>query len=218
MKSNDSGASQYDEPISEGENAPGLPVRVRLMIGATAVLILGVSVFALISYINDPNRFASPKDLQLSTVIIFSVGILIFALVPWETLGIRIKKIGSVEFATVVNTQAREHAEEFGELRARITDLEEIVKRLDGAESLGTHLASQDVSPVLLEFLEQHQPQAFSPLRLHRWGAQQPGFEKLGQYSQGVLRSILQELLLLGKVSTRVSKLGNTLYKIADPR
>ena len=111
---------EEEAPIGEGEPVQGLPGWVRVAFSVLAVGVLVMCAILIFAYIKDPQNVASPKDLQLSTVILASLAILFLALVPWHKLGLRIRKVGAIEFETVVNAQAREHAEEFAELRARI--------------------------------------------------------------------------------------------------
>ncbi len=205
-----------EELISEGEPIQGLPRWVQVVIGLSATTVLCVSVFLMWKYIDDPKSYASPKELQLSNLLIFSLSVLLFILVPWGKLGIRIRKIGSVEFDRVVSGQAREHAEEFAELRARIEELEGRVRGMDEVATISETFATPELRPLILKFLNDFQPNAYSPLRIKKWGSRQPGFEKLADYSQGLIRTVLQGLVAEGRVATRVSKLGNTLYKIAD--
>jgi len=205
-----------EELISQGEPIEGLPRLVQVAIGLSAIVVLCTSVFLMWKYIEDPKTYASPKELQLSNLLIFSLSVLLFILVPWGKLGIRIRKIGSVEFDRVVSGQAKEHAEEFAELHARIKELEGKVRGMNEVEAITVSIVTQDLRPLILKFLNDFQPNAYSPLRINKWGARQPGFEKLAGYSQGSIRTVLQGLVAEGKAVTRVSRLGNTLYKIAD--
>ncbi len=131
-----------EELISEGEPIQGLPRWVQVVIGLSAAAVLCVSVFLMWKYIGDPKSYASPKELQLSNLLIFSLSVLLFILVPWGKLGIRIRKIGSVEFDRVVSGQAREHAEEFAELRARIEELEGKVRGMDEVATISETFAT----------------------------------------------------------------------------
>jgi hypothetical protein len=204
-----------EELISEGEPIRGMPLWVRLVIGTLATIVV-VSVVLMWRYAGEPTKYASPKELQLSNLLIFGLSILFVLLVPWERLGIRIRKIGSVEFDRVISGQAREHAEEFAELLARIEELEGKVRGMDESASVTESFTTQELRPLLLQFLNAYHPNAYSPVRINKWGARQAGFEKLANFSQGAIRKVLQDMVAEGKVATRVSRLGNTLYKIAD--
>ena len=110
----------------------------------------------------------------------------------------------------------REHVEEFAELRARLEELETRVRGQDSVGPIAEHLAQVNLAPLLIQFLEEFRPKAFSPLKIHRWGGRQHGYEKLATYTKGATRSVLQDLVSSGKVAVRVSRLGNTLYRIAE--
>lgn len=205
-----------EELISEGEPIQGLPKWIKIITASICIIILSTSVFLMWKYVEAPQQYASPKELQLVNLIIFSLSILILVLVPWNKMGIRIRKIGTVEFDRVVSGQARENAEEFAELRARIEELEGRTDGMDEINSITEHFSGIELRPLLLKFLKSYEPKAYSPLKIYKWGSRQSGFEKLSNHSQGMIRKILQNLVVDGEVSTRVSRLGNTLYKIKD--
>lgn len=159
-------------------------------------------------------RFAN--DFGVSKLIIAGAIVALVAIAPWNDLRLRLKKVGFLEFDRVVNQQAREHIQEFAELRARIEELETRVRRGDTVGPIADHLAQVDLAPLLSQFLKEHRPNAFSPLKIHQWGSRQKGYEKLGTYTQGAIRTVLQSLVASGQVATRVSRMGNTLYSIAS--
>jgi hypothetical protein len=191
-----------EEPLTE---PTFLPVTTRWVIGSIAAGVCGLSI--ILMWI---------KELQLGALTAISFSVLIVVILPLEQMGIRVRKIGAVEFEQVVRGQAREHAEDFVELQTRIAELEGRVQGLDETASLMEGFTAQELRPLLLKFLGEFQPRAFSPVKIHKWGARQEGFEKLAQYTQGQIRRVLQGLLSEGEVATRVSKLGNTLYKVPD--
>lgn len=205
-----------EELIKEGEPIQGLPIWLRWFLGLWATVFLCISLYLIWKYVVDPKIFASPQDLQLGSVILFSLTVLVFVIVPWGRLGIRIRKIGAVEFDRIISGQAQEHAAELAELRARIEELEGKVKGMDEIAPITESIAAQELKPLLSQFLQMYWPKAISPLRINKWGSHQPGFEQLGKYSQGTIRTVLQDLVAEGSVVTRVSRLGNTLYRIAD--
>lgn len=158
----------------------------------------------------------SAADLGVAKLLIAGTVVMLIALAPWNSLQLRLKKVGFVEFERVVNTQAKEHVEAFAELRARIEELENRIQGLDDVSKIADHLNEVNLTPELLRFLEQFRPRAFSPVRIRQWGARQPGYKELEHYSQGAIRRVLQSLVASGRVTTQVSKMGNTLYRIAD--
>ncbi len=209
-------SNSQESLISEGERVVGLPPWVRCVLALSAIAVLGAAITLMWAYIQDPENSASPQALQLGNLVLAAFAVLILALVPWHKLGLRIRKIGAIEFDRVVSTQAKEYAEEFSEQRARIVELERLVHGMDEISGLSKHFASQTLRPLVLDFLNRFQPTAFSPLRIRQWGSRQSGFESLGDYEQGMIRRVLQDLVAEGLVATRVSRLGNTLFKVAD--
>ena len=155
-------------------------------------------------------------DLGLAQLLIAGTIVMLVALAPWNELRLRLRKVGFIEFETALSNQAREHVKEFAELRARLDEFETRVRAEDSVGPIAEHLAQVDLAPVLIQFLEEFRPKAFSPLKIHRWGGRQRGYEKLATYPQGAIRIVLQELVSNGKVAVRVSRLGNTLYRIAE--
>ena len=109
-----------------------------------------------------------------------------------------------------------ERAEEFAEMRSRIEELENKVRSMDETSKITESLASHKLRPLLQEFLNKYRPIAYSPLRIKEWGAKQQGYNEFANFSQGEIRRVLQGMVAEGNVVTRVSSLGNTLYKMAD--
>ena len=213
---NNTNEDDREIPISEGEPIQGLPGWVRLVFAVLAILLLLTCTVLIAAYVKNPATIPSPRELQLNTLIIAGLAILFLALVPWHKLGLRIRKIGAIEFERVVNTQASEHAVEFAELRVRIDELEEKMRGVDEISPISEAMAVPTLRPLLLDFLDKHQPTPYSPLRIREWGSRQQEFEQLKDYEVALIRRMLQALVAEGKVATRVSKLGNTLYKVVD--
>lgn len=209
--------SEYaEEEILGSPKIVGIPIIVRVVACLVSVAFIILSVWLILKHAFEPKIYPSPKDLQLNTIIIFNLALFFLSILPLERMGIRIRKIGQIEFEQIINVQAREHAEELAEIRAQIDELEKSLSGVDGVGKMLFEMSSPELRPIVLKFLNQFQPVAYSPVKIRNWGAQQPGFERLGTISLGNLRAILQGLLVEGKVVTRVSKLGNTLYKIND--
>ena len=181
-----------------------------------ALLLMAPAVLFLWQYGHAREVAKAAADLGVANLLIAGTVVMLVALAPWNSLQLRLKKVGFVEFERVVNTQAKEHVEAFAELRARIEELENRIQGLDGVSKIADHLSEVDLTPLLLRFLEQFRPRAFSPVKIRQWGARQPGYEVLEHYPQGAIRRVLQSLVASGRVTTRVSKMGSTLYRIAD--
>jgi hypothetical protein len=207
-------SENVEEEILSASKIVGIPLIVRILACLVSAFFIILSAWLILGHAFEPTKYPSPKDLQLNTLIIFNLTLFFIAIIPLERMGIRIRKIGQIEFEQIINVQAREHAEELTEIRAQIDELQKGLSNVDGVGKMLFEMSSPEFRPLVLNFLTQFQPAAYSPVKIRNWGAQQPGFERLGTISLGNLRAILQSLLVEGKVMTRVSKLGNTLYKI----
>jgi hypothetical protein len=175
------------------------------------------------------------SDLGLTTLMIAGTILTLFALAPWKSMGLSLRKLGFIEFEQVINAQAKERITDFTELRNRIEKLEGSMgnsinsaagvaaskdnapspdaSRADTAEPSTMDRAQDKLGPLLVQFLRQYRTYAFSPARIQKWGSQRPGYETFGTQSASKIRQALQQLVLTGDVTTRVSQHGNTLYK-----
>jgi len=194
-----------------------IPRWVQIVISVISLILIAVCVMCFWKYLKAPQDFASPKDLGLSGIFIFSISALSIVWVPWSKLGVRITKIGGVEFTEIVQGQASEHAEELGYLEDRIEYLEAKVKESDELAVLMDPPREVVLKELLLKFLQQYSQWAFSPSRIRVWGSKQQGFSSLASYEHPLIRSSLQKLVSEGKLETRVSKKGNTLYRTPLP-
>ncbi len=168
-------------------------------------LILGVYIYLIFcnpDYI-DPEKFGLP------TILIILIVILIVINLPWDKMGFRIKKIGMIELENVVKTQARGNSKELADLQQQIDELKRnLPKENDDLER------DNDLDMLVTKFLEQYSQWAFSALKIKKWGALQSGFESLKNYGTQEIRESLRRLLSKNVVITRISKKGNTIYKI----
>lgn len=193
-----------------------IPPWFRIVAGVIGLAMLWPSLSLLYSSWSEPDKFSIAFTSAISHLMIVGAVVLLAAAAPWNGLGLRLRKVGFLEFDRVINNQSRERIEDFAEILARIDELEAQVRRQSGVAPIVEHFAELDLNPLLTKFLEAFRPRAFSPLRIRQWGARQPGFEGLAKYSQGNIRTVLQKLAGSGCASTRVSRLGNTLYKSPD--
>ena len=208
-----------DDELDATQDASGVlyvPTWLRWVGVLLALLLMAPAVFFLWQYGHAHEVAKSAADLGVSKLLIAGTVVMLIALAPWNSLQLQLKKVGFVEFGRVVNTQAREHVKEFAELRARIEELENRIQGVDGVSKIADHVSEVNLTPLLIRFLESFRPRAFSPVKIRQWGARQPGFDVFEHYSQGAIRRVLQSLVASGRVTTRVSKMGNTLYRIAD--
>ncbi|CAH7008188.1 conserved hypothetical protein [Vibrio chagasii] len=208
---------RFDCPEDEIESISSglkIPFGLRICVSTVSLLLISFCVYYTWMYIESPKVFASPKELSIGGIFIFSITALFVVWIPWGELGIRITKIGSVEFKDIVQGQASEHAEELSYLAIRIEFLEQKVKESDELACLFDPARETTLRPILLEFLTKYKKWAFSPSRIRVWGAKQQGFSSLSNYEHPLIRSTLQKLVSEGLLETRVSKKGNTLYRV----
>jgi len=212
--------TNYEEPEEELESSSNpfeIPTSVKIGISFFSFLLIGICVYLVSKHLCAPETFASPKDLGLTPIFLFSLTALIIVWVPWQRLGIRITKIGGIEFEKVVAEQASEHAEELSYLQDRIESLEAGLRRTDEMAEITEQFREPDLRDLLVAFLTKYNTWAFSPSRIRAWGAQQQGFSALSSYEHPFIRSTLQKLVSENVLDTRVSKKGNTLYRISKP-
>jgi len=210
----------YEKPEEELESTSSpfeIPTSVKVGISFISLLLIGICIYLVSKYLCAPKIFASPKDLGLTSILLFSLTALIVVWVPWQRLGIRITKIGGIEFEKVVAEQASEHAEEISYLQDRIEIIEAGLRRTDEVAEITEHFKEPDLRKLLIQFLTKYSDWAFSPSRIRAWGAQQQGFSALSGYEHQFIRSTLQKMVSENMLETRISKKGNTLYRISMP-
>jgi hypothetical protein len=208
--------SKADEPLVTGDDAFEVPTWFRWSAAFVALLMIVPPVLFLVRYSLAPSRFVSPKELGVVQLILAGTAILLFALAPWKALGLRLRKVGFLEFDRVISGQAVEHAQELTELRTRLDELETRTLGLDGTAGISEHVEDLELVPLLTKFLSDYRPEAFSPLRIRDWGSRQRGYESLALAKLGSIKRALQKLVSEGRAATRVSRMGNTLYKVSD--
>jgi len=206
---------EYDLPEQElsTSNAFRLPTLLQVAVTLSCVAMISLCVWFTWQYIEQPKVFAPPSDFGVPTILTISITGLILVWVPWAKLGLRVTKIGGVEFEQVLNTQASEHAEELSYLAEQIEALEDRVRQSDEVAEMHEMLQGNDLRDLLLGFLRNYSPTAFSPRRIRVWGSKQPGFDALNRYDFQNIRTTLQKMQTESLVSTAISKQGSTLYR-----
>jgi hypothetical protein len=217
-----------------GDEDSALPKRLKI----TLTIVFGVValvVFSLIIYYA-VTKDAKPSELNLGTVLVVSLIAIVLILLPWDQLGLRLKKVGFVEFEQVIKTQKKEQIESIVSLQNQINQLNQAFEAAahvrfpsSGDASKPTGLSGEaaqesaqgaqgtkiDTLIDLIEaFLRRHPRDYFSPPRIRLSVASFDGFQQLGSYSTEDINRALQRMLLLNKVRTKISKKGNTLYGI----
>lgn len=209
--------SNYEKPEEELESATSnfdIPIWLRWFVSTISVLLITFCSIYAFKYVSHPSEYASPKDLGLSSLFLFSITSLFLVWIPWSRLGIRISKIGGIEFKEIVQEQASEHAEELSYLEDRIESLEAHIRKVDEMSEFTEKFHEPELRKQLLEFLTKHKEWAFSPSRIRAWGSQQQGFSAFANYEHPFIRSTLQKMVSENILETRISKKGNTLYRV----
>ncbi|WP_417566620.1 hypothetical protein [Marinobacter sp.] len=207
---------EYDSPEQELSTTTPfrLPFLLKVSVTGCCVAMVSLCVWFTWLYIEKPSAFAPPVDFGVPTLLTISMTGLILVWIPWSKLGLKITKIGGVEFQQVLSTQASEHAEELSYLAEQIEALEDRVRQGDELAEIHEMLQGNELRDLLLKFLKHFAPTAFSPRRIRAWGSKQPGFEALGRYDFQNIRATLQKMQTENLVSTAISKQGSTLYRL----
>jgi hypothetical protein len=200
-----------EDPIQGFE----IPMWFRALSSLVALCLIFLPTAFIVLYARFPSQYESPNSLGLVPLILAGTAILLFSLAPWKAFGMRIRKVGFLEFERVMSGQASEMAIELTELRARVDELETKVHGQDSVGPITDHFEAIELSPLLIKFLKEFQPTAFSPLRIRDWGGRKPGYEKLLNTNLGSLRRRLRQLVASGQATTTISRTGNTLYRSA---
>jgi hypothetical protein len=210
----------YEKPEEELDSSSSsfeLPGWLKCVMTLVCVVLIIFTAVYTWKYLGAPKELASPKELGLSGIFLFSVSSLFLVWVPWSKLGIRISKIGGIEFKEIVQEQASEHAEDLSYLEDRIEVLEARVRKSDEMVGIVENFKEPELRSLLLEFLSKYKEWAFSPSRIRAWGSKQQGFSELSSYEHPFIRSTLQKMVSENSLETRISKKGNTLYRVPMP-
>jgi hypothetical protein len=157
---------------------------------------------------------AKPSELGLGPVLIFCLAGMASLSIPWDKLGLRLKKVGPFEFEEVIRNQKKEQSESLAFLQEQLDRLNEGLRA--GSESqisnFASHSPSAGLQTVLEKFFREYRGVFYSPLRIQTWGSRQSGFGELAKFSKAEITQTLLTMLATGRVQTRISKKGNTLY------
>ena len=209
----------FEEPEEELTSPTGpfvIPCKLKFILSALSILLILFCASVIFCYIDSPSTAASPAEIGITPIFIFSITILVALWIPWQLLGVRVTKIGGIEFEKIVAEQASEHAEEVTYLQDRIETLEKSVHRLDETAELIGCFAEPELRELLFKFLTTYSKWAFSPTRIRAWGSKQQGFSDLENYDYHFIRTTLQKMVSNNILETRISKKGNTLYRIPN--
>jgi len=209
--------SNYEEPEEELTDASTpfeIPFWLKIVVSIITLISIVLCICLITQYVYDPKKAASPNDLGLNSIFLFSITSVILVWIPWQRLGIKITKIGGIEFGEIAAKQASEHAEELTYLQGRIESLEENARESDSTLFITEHFKEPELKNLLIRFLTTYSKWAFSPSRIKAWGVQQQGFSELSEYDHPFIRTTLQKMVTENILETRVSKKGNTLFRV----
>ncbi|MEG4226095.1 caspase family protein [Microcoleus sp. N9_B2] len=82
----------------------------------------------------------------------------------------------------------------------------------DEIPSFAVVLEHDELTPLLLKFLEHYSTWFFNASRIRGWGAKQPGYGLFGNYSTKEIDQCFQQLFDSNKLRIKKSKRGTTLY------
>jgi hypothetical protein len=122
MAEQNSEAEYLSDDDDEVENTLPKQLTVWLVIifGLCALVSLALIIFYALK------KDAKPSELNLGTVLIYCLTALVIVLIPWKKLGLRLKKVGFVEFERVIKTQKKEQILEIVSLQNQIDQLKGI--------------------------------------------------------------------------------------------
>ncbi|MBA6357499.1 MULTISPECIES: hypothetical protein [unclassified Colwellia] len=204
-----------DEELGSSTSIFSISTPMKLFLSFISLSVIIGCISFVLFYISDPKSYPSPKELGLSGVFLFFVTSLILIWIPWDKLGLRITKIGGIEFKEIVAEQASENAEEFSYLEERIEYLETKLHSMDDLAQFHESFERPELRDLLLEFLTKYNKWSFSPSRIKSWGTRQQGFSKLSSFEHRLIRSTLQSMVAENLLETRISNKGNTLYRVS---
>ncbi len=157
---------------------------------------------------------ASPKDLSLTSLLIFSLSCVLLFSVPWNKLGLSLKKFGPLEFEKKLEGQSNEHIQDISALEDKIAQLEKLLSQHNVMPEVAAETSEEaQLRELIIRFLTEYEQYSFSPLRMENWGSKIKGYAKLKGDPQQ-FRRLLRKLVAEGELEIRVSEKGNTLYRI----
>lgn len=185
---------------------PGLKIALAVVFGVPATVI----VILLFRYAlrND----AKPSELGLGTILVFCLTVLAIIFVPWHAFGLRLSKIGFLEFKEVIKTQKYEQSESIAFLQGQIDALKQAVEAKQG---LHVKAPTSQALPTLLErFFQRYPGRFFSPWTVKQWSLKHADLKELSECPKEEITQALTRMFSSNQVRTKISKHGNTLYGV----
>jgi hypothetical protein len=221
MTGNPADEDEAPDLVEAGDQV--IPKTLQVGLGVILVVFILAALAWLVRYAY-LHPETNPTHLRLHEAIVFAIALLVLIVFPWNKLGLRVKKVGWLEFERVVSVQKKEHAQGLVLLDKRFAELEQRFQgRASGQNSGASNpaqvqigRAGEELQELLLSFLRKYPSYYFNAPRIRNWGSQQPGFRQLEKYSTILITQELHRLLGRGQITTKISRRsGTTLYKIA---
>jgi hypothetical protein len=108
----------------------------------------------------------SPKDLELSNLLLFSAASFLFFAIPWHKLGLSLKKFGLLEFERKLEGQSVEHITDISALENKIAKLEAAIAasgRQIQVSAIQPTSEEQEIRDLIVKFLTDFEQWSFSP-------------------------------------------------------
>ncbi len=214
MNHTDEKINSAEDELPEVYTPTGIPAIIKIFVAAASLPIFIISICLYAAYIDSPTTAASPISLGLPTLLVVTISSLLIVFLPWERLGVRIRKIGPIEFGDIIKTQITERDKSLSELDDRIEKLEDELSGMDEGKVVSEMLYGPELRRLLSGFLHENGPTAYSPTRIQFIAKQQTKYEKLAQYDPMLIRRTLRKLVAEDIVTTTISRQGNTLYRL----
>jgi len=204
--------------LKQPKRAFGLHPIIRWILISFFGILIALIIWRYWCYIRNPLDTASPDKLGLPALFVFSGLSFLFFLVPWEKLGLRVKKFGFLEFENIIETQATEYTEAFSEIEERINYLENCLENQTKVNSLKEYHEFQQapiLKELLVDFFTQNDHLEYSPVQILNLISQQPGFQKsqMPNPTPALIRRVLRKLVVDRVLEIKISKTGQTLYR-----
>ena len=187
--------------------------------GLGALLVIGVLVAVCMHFI-DKDSYPKPIDIEAGLLLGTGVVLLLLFHLPWTKI-----RIGDIEIERAIEEQAIDHAQELGDLKKLLNQLEqnlsaeavispEIKTEIDKRKSL--YVEESNDTELLFQFLKQWPSWGFTASRIKKWGGDKADFKRFSELSVPHIRALAANLLKEGRIRTRVSKNGNILHQASS--
>lgn len=203
-------SGQEAEKVERQTDSEDLALTRGLKVGLAIIFGVPATVIVILLFRYALRADAKPSELGLGTILVFCLTVLAVIFVPWDAFGLRLSKIGFVEFKEVIKTQKHEQSESIAFLQDQIDALKQKVEATQGLQ-----VSPANALPKLLETFFQHYPgRFFSPWTVKQWSAKHKELQALSERPKEEITQALTRMLSANQVRTKISKHGNTLYGV----